>query len=124
MLGVVAQAKAVTQRMGSLVKLHLELAKLEAKKKATRLGEGVGLGGLALVLALYAIGFGFTAAAIGVNEVLPLWASLLIVAGALLLAAAITVFLAVRYLRELSHPLPEQALAEMERTIETLERHA
>jgi hypothetical protein len=124
MFGVMSPAKAVRQRLRSLAKLHLELAKLEVKKKATALAIGAGLGGLALLLALYAIGFGFAAAAVGLAELLPLWASLLIVGGALFLGAAAAVFVALRYLRGLSHPLPEQAIGEMQRTIEILERHA
>ena len=125
MFGVVSQAKIVTSRLRSLAKLHLELAKLEAKKKATALAVAAALAGLALVLALYALGFGFAAGAVGLAEALPLWASLLIVGGALLLAAAVTVFIGVRYIRTtLAHPLPEQAIEEMERTIATLERRA
>ena len=57
MLGVAARARAVNQRMKSLVQLNLELAKLEGKQKATALGIALALGVVALVLVLYAIGF-------------------------------------------------------------------
>lgn len=70
------------------------------------------------------MGFGFAAAAAGLAEFLPLWGSLLIVAGALLLVAGVAVFVALRFFRELSHPLPEQAIKEMESTIDSLKSHA
>jgi hypothetical protein len=124
MFGVVKRAEAVSQRVRSLARLNLELAGLESKKKAIALGIGVGLAGLALLLALYAIGFGLAAAAVGLSEQLPLWASLLIVAAALLLTTAIVGFLAVHYLRKLSSPLPTQAIEEMERAMKTVESHA
>ena len=124
MLGVAARAKAVNRRMRSLVELNLELAKLEGKQKATALGIAVGLGVVAAVLVLYAIGFGFAAAAAGLNETLPLWASLLIVAGAILVLAAILGFLASRFARKISTPVPSKAIEEAERTIQAVESHA
>ncbi len=63
----------------------------------------------------------FAAIAAGLSEALSLWLSLLIVAGILLLVAAIAGLLAVRSVRKASRPL--QALDEAGRTIETLESH-
>jgi Putative Actinobacterial Holin-X, holin superfamily III len=122
MFGVGAQTKAVKNRMQSLVRLNLELAKLEGKQKATAFGIAGGLALLAAVLVVYAIGFAFAAAAAGISEALPLWASLLIVAGAILLVAAIAGYLAVRFAREAS-PTPSAAIVEAERTAETLKSH-
>ena len=123
MLGFVARTKAVKQRMQSLVRLNLELAKLEAKKKAKALGVAAGLGFLAVVLVVYAIGFAFASAAAGISEALPLWLSLLIVAGALLLLAAIAGFLASRFARKASPPKPAEAIEEAERTVDALKSH-
>ncbi len=123
MFGFVARTASVKQRAQSLVLLNLELAKLEAKKKATVLGVAAGLGLLAVVLIVYAIGFAFASAAAGINEALPMWLSLLIVAGAILLLAAIAGFLAVRFAKKASPPKPEQAIEEAERTVETLRSH-
>ena len=81
MFGFVALTRSVKQRAQSLVQLNLELAKLESKKKATALGVAAGLALLAAVLVVYAIGFAFASAAAGISEALPLWLSLLIVAG-------------------------------------------
>ena len=123
MFGFVARAKSVKQRAQSLVRLNLELAKLEAKKKAMALGVAAGLALLAMVLVVYAIGFAFAAAAAGISEALPLWLSLLIVAGLILLIAAIAGFLAVRSAKKASPPKPAQAIEEAERTVEALRSH-
>ena len=67
------------QRTLSLVRLNLELAKLEAKKKAMALGVAAGLALLAVVLVVYAIGFAFATAAAGCSEALSLWLSLSVI---------------------------------------------
>jgi hypothetical protein len=123
MFGFVARTKSVTQRTQSLVRLNLELAQLEAKKKAKALGVAGGLALLAGVLVVYAIGFAFATAAAGISEALPLWLSLLIVTGLIFLLAAIAGFLAVRFARKASPPMPAQAIEEAERTVGTLRSH-
>jgi hypothetical protein len=110
--------------MRSIAQLNLELAKLEAKQKATALGIAGGLAVVALVLVLYAIGFSLAAAAVGLSEALPLWASLLIVAGIVILVAAILGFLAMRFARKASPAKPVQAIEEAERTAKMLDSHA
>lgn len=123
MFGFVARTKSVKQRTQSLMRLNLELAKLEAKKKAMALGLAGGLALLAGVLVVYAIGFAFASAAAAISEALPLWLSLLIVTGLILLLAAIAGFLAVRFARKASPPKPVQAIEEAERTVEALRSH-
>ena len=123
MFGFVARTKSVKQRAQSLVRLNLELAKLEAKKKAAALGVAAGLALLAVVLVVYAIGFAFASAAAGINEALPLWLSLLIVAALILLFAAIAGLLAARFASKASPPKPTQAIEEVERTVEALRSH-
>jgi uncharacterized membrane protein YqjE len=122
MLGIVTQAKRVRARITSLVQLNLELAKVEGKQKAAALGIALGLAGLAAVLLLYAIGFLFATAAVALDEELALWASLLIVAGVILVFAAIAAFLAMRYAKKVSPPT--QAIDETKRTVTTLRSHA
>jgi membrane protein implicated in regulation of membrane protease activity len=121
MFGVLTRAKAVKNRTLSLVRLNVELAKLEGKQKATAIGTGAGLGAGAGVLLVYAIGFAFAALAAGLSEAISLWLSLLIVAGILFLAAAIAAYLAVRFFRKAAPATPAQALEEAARTLETFE---
>ena len=123
MLGLAARTRAVNRRLKSLVELNLELAKLEGKQKATALGMAAGFGVGAAVLVFYALGFGFAAAAAGLNEALPLWASLLIVMGVLLIVAVVLALLARRSAGKFSPPLPSAAIEEAERTLKTLEEH-
>ena len=123
MFGFVARTRSVQQRAQSLARLNLELAKLEAKKKAVALGVAAGLAFLAVVLVVYAIGFAFASAAAGISEALPLWLSLLIVAGVLLLLAAVAGFLATRFAQKAAPPQPQQAIEEAERTVEALRSH-
>jgi hypothetical protein len=124
MLGVKAQARAVDRRVKAIAQLNLELAKLEAKQKATALGIAGGLALVAVVLVLYAIGFSFAAAAAGFSESLPVWASLLIVAAMIALTAGILALLARHFARKASPPKPQQAIEEAQRTIEMLDSHA
>ena len=123
MFGVVARAKAVKSRTLSLVQLNLELAKLEGKQKATAVGVAGGLAAAAAVLLVYAIGFVFAAIAAGLSEALSLWLSLLIVAGMLIIVAAIAGFLAKRFASKARPAQPEQALEEAARTVETMKTH-
>ena len=123
MFGFLSQTKAVKRRVQTLVQLNLELAKLEAKKKATALGVAGGMAIVAAVLVVYGIGFAFATAAAGLSEAFPLWLSLLIVTVIILLAAAILVWLAVRFARKAAPPKPEVAIEEAERTIGTLQSH-
>lgn len=123
MLGVKAQARAVNRRMKSIAQLNLELAKLEAKQKASALGIASGLAFGAVALVLYAIGFSFAALAAGLSESLPVWASLLIVTGILVLSAAVLAFLARRFAKKAMPPKPEQAIEEAERTRKMLDSH-
>ena len=89
MLRAVAEARAAQRRMRSLARLNLELAKREAQQKATAIGVAGGLAVAAFVIVLYAIGLIFALVAIVLDLWLPLWASVLIVIGLMLLAAAI-----------------------------------
>ncbi len=123
MLGVKAQARAVNRRMRSIAGLNLELAKLEAKQKATALGIAGGLALVAVVLVFYAIGFSFAAAAAGLSESFSLWASLLIVAGIIVVVAAILALVARNFARKASPPKPEQAIEEAGSTMKMLDRH-
>ena len=113
----------MNRRLRSLVELNLELAKLEGKQKVTALGMAAGFALGAAALVFYAIGFGFAAAAAGLNEALPLWASLLIVTGVLLVVAAVLGLLARRSAKKLSPPLPSAAIQEAERTLQAIEDH-
>jgi len=79
----------VTENFSKLIRDEVELVKVQASKKAGKIGKGAGMFGAAGVLALYAFGFLLLAGMWGLANVLPIWLSALIVALVLLLIAGI-----------------------------------
>ena len=119
-LGLSGATKRVAEHAREFVRLEIELATAELKKKAAALGTGLGLMVGAAVLAFLALTFGLLAAAAGLATTLPVWASFLIVCGALILITAILVFVGYRLLQKGSKPMPEQAVEEARLTGEAL----
>lgn len=77
--------------IAELVKAELEAFKEDMKRRAIRAGVGAGLFGAAALLALLALVVLVIAAIAGIATVLPLWASALIVFGALVILAGVLV---------------------------------
>lgn len=123
MLGLVTRIKAIRRRTQTLFELNLELAKREAKNKATAAGIAGGLAAGGAVLAVYGIGFVFAAVAAGLSEALPLWLSLLIVGLVLFLLAAVALYFAKRSASRATPPQPTQAMDEAVRTVSTVKSH-
>ena len=120
--GVGWAAKEFVGRARSIARLEVELALLEIKGKLVRVAVGIGLGAGAAVFALLAVGFLAAGGAAALALALPVWASLLIVGGALLGATIVLILLARGSLRKATPPFPEEAIDEARRTTETL-RH-
>lgn len=112
--------RRVTEHAGAIARLEAQLALSEVKRKATKLagsivllvGAGV-FGGIAFLLA---IGAGVAA----VTIVLPVWASLLVVMGFLLLLAGPLGLVGLILLKRGAPPIPEQAIEEARLTTEAL----
>lgn len=119
-LGLSGATRRVAEHAREFVRLELELATAELKKKAAALGTGLGLMAGAAVLAFLALTFALLAAAAGLATTLPIWASLLIVCGGLVLVTAILVFVGYRMLQKGAKPMPEQAVEEARLTGEAL----
>ena len=117
-LGLSGATKRVADHARSFV--ELELATAELKKKAQALGMGIGLMAGAAILAFLALWFGLAAAAAGLATTLPVWASLLIVSGALVVLTAILVWIGYILLQKGAQPIPEQALEEAQLAAESL----
>jgi hypothetical protein len=116
-------AKEVAEHASTLARLELELAGLELKRKVTALGLGIGLVVGAALFVFYALGFGFAAGAAGLALVLPMWAALLVVFGALVVFALILGLVGLKSIRKGTPPVPEQALTEAKLTTEALKRN-
>ena len=118
--GLGAAAKAVSERVSSIVRLEIQLALSEIKAKAAALGAGIGLLVGAGIFALFMLGFLFATIAAGIATALPMWAALLIVTGILLLLAGILGGVGVMLLQKGTPPVPQQAIEEAKLTTEAL----
>ncbi len=118
--GLGATVKSVSERASSLVRLELELAALELKRKVVSLAVGIGLALTAAVLMVFALGFGLATIAAGIATALPWWAALLIVTAGIVLVAGLLGLLGVRSIKKGTPPVPELALMEAKLTSEAL----
>jgi hypothetical protein len=112
--------KEVAERTSAIVRLELELAALELKRKVFSLGLGIGFAIGAAVVLVFMVAFVYAAIGAALALVMPTWAALLVVAGILLLQAALFGFLAVNRIKKGTPPVPEQAIAEAKLTTEAL----
>jgi hypothetical protein len=114
-------ARRVAEHARALVQLEVQLAMTEMKRKIAAFGIGIGLAIVALMLMALAGIFGLAAATAGLTHVLSVWASLLVMCGALFLCALVLAGVGVALLRRGSKPLPEQAITEARLTREELQ---
>lgn len=119
-IGLSGATKRVADSARSFVRLELQLAASELKRKAAALGVGIALVAGAGLFALIAVFFGLAAATAGIAVALPVWLSLLIMFGALLLLAGALGGIGVMLLRKGAKPVPEQAITEAQLTTEAL----
>jgi len=118
--GLGAAAKAVSERVSSIVRLEIELAVSELKRKAVALGLGIGLLVGAGMFLVFMLGFAFATIAAALATFLSTWLALLIVTGLLLVLAGVLGFLGISSISKGTPPVPEQAIAEAKLTTEAL----
>ena len=118
--GVGAAVKQVAERTSAIVRLELELAALELKRKVVSLGLGIGFAIGAAVMSLFLVAFVYAAIAAALALVLPWWAALLVVTGIIFLKVGVLGVLAITRIRKGTPPVPEQALREAKLTTEAL----
>ena len=118
--GVGSAAKHVAEHAGSIARLELQLALLEVKQKAVKLGVGIGMLVGAALFGLFLLVFLLAAAAAALATVLPVWAAMLVMAGVLLLGAGALAGIGAGLVRKGTPPVPEQAIEEAKLTTEAL----
>jgi uncharacterized membrane protein YqjE len=119
-VGLGVAVKEVSERISAIVRLELELAALEVKRKVVSLGVGIGLAICAAVFLVFMLGFAFATIAAGLATAVSTWLALLITTGILLVLAAILGVIGVAKISQGSPPLPEQAIHEAKLTAEAL----
>lgn len=110
----------MAEHASALVRLELELAALELKRKLRKLAMGIVFGLVAALLLLFALGSGIAAAAAGIATATSTWLALLIVTGGLVVLAGLLGAVALTLLKKGTPPVPEQALREAKLTTEAL----
>jgi membrane-bound ClpP family serine protease len=118
--GVGAAAKSVAEHASSLVRLEIQLALLEIKKKVAALGLGIGLLVGAALFGLFLLAFVLATITALIALALPVWAALLIMTGLLLGAVATLGLLGLGAVKKGSPPVPEQAIQEAKLTTEAI----
>ena len=118
--GLGAAAKLVSERASSIVRLEIQLAVAELKKKIAALGVGIGMLVGAALFGFFMLAFLLAAAAAGIATVLSTWLALLIVAGGLFLLVGGLATLGLGAIRRGTPPVPEQAIEEAKLTTEAV----
>jgi hypothetical protein len=118
--GLGAAAKLVSERASSIVRLELQLAAAEVKKKVVALGVGIAMLVAAVLFGLFALAFALATVAAALATIVSTWLALLIVTGGLFLLVGLLALLGLRSVRKGTPPVPTQAIAEAKLTTEAL----
>ena len=118
--GLGAAVKEVAERASSIVRLELELAAIELKRKIVSLGLGIALALGAAIMLLFVVGFAFAAIAAALATAVSTWLALLITTGILFAFTLALGALGVMKIKKGSPPIPEQAIREAKLTSEAL----
>ena len=106
--------------LADLVRGELESLKAELVEKLKHAGIGIGMLAVAGVFAFFATGV-FTAAGIlGLAEVLPAWASALIVGGALLVITVILALIGVSQVKRGTPPTPDKTITSIKKDVDVI----
>jgi len=120
--GLGGAAKQVADHASAIVRLELELALLEVKRKVISLAVGIALGVAAALFGLFMLGFALATIVAAIATAVSTWLALLIVTAGLALLSGLLGFLALGRLRKGAPPVPEQAIREAKLTTAVLKR--
>ena len=118
--GLGAAVKEVAERASSIVRLELELAAMELRRKVASLGVGIALLLGAALFLVFMLAFVFATIAAALATTMPTWAALLVTTGLLLVLTGVLAVLGIAKVKKGSPPLPEQAIQEAKLTTEVL----
>ncbi|MBV9060401.1 MAG: phage holin family protein [Pseudonocardiales bacterium] len=110
----------LSAQISALVRDEMALATTELKRKGAQAGIGIGIGGAGAVVALLGLGALVAAAILGLATVLAAWLAAVIVGVVLLVLAGIISALGITQVRQSAPPVPERAVENAKRDIQTL----
>jgi hypothetical protein len=108
--------------LSQLLRDEFHLAQLEVSGKAKRAGLGVGMFGVAGLLALYGVGALIGTAILALALAMDAWLAALIVAVMLLAGAGVAALLGKRRVEEAAPPVPTMAVENLKRDVDAV-RH-
>lgn len=112
----------LSQEVSQLVRDELRLAQVEVSGKAKQAGIGVGMFGVAGLLALYGVGVLIATAVLALALALDAWLAALIVGVVVLAAAGVAAVLGKKRVAEAAPPVPTRAMESVKEDVDTL-RH-
>jgi len=116
--------KQGAEQLSDLVRQELKLAQAELTLKGKRAGIGGGLFGTAALMAFFGLAALITAAIAAIAGPLTVWSAALIVAGGLLLIAAIAALMGRRKVKQAVPPVPGEAVDSLHQDLETIKERA
>jgi Putative Actinobacterial Holin-X, holin superfamily III len=115
-------AHQIVAHARSLAQLELELAKLELAQKSRAAATGIAFATAGVVFGALALVWALAAATAALSLELPVWASILIMTGALAVVAAVAITVGKGLLKRSALPVPDRAIEKAKRTAEALQR--
>ena len=112
----------LSEKMSSLIRSEIALAKAEMAEKAKNAGIGIGLFAGAAVLAFWGTGLLIATIVLGIAEGLPAWLAALIVTLAVFGLVALLGLLGKKSLDRGTPPVPEKAQASIKADVDALKQ--
>lgn len=110
----------VPRLVSELVTAEIEQLKAEMFAKFKALGLGAGLIAGAIVVVLFMVGVLLTSAVLALSLVMPGWAAALVVAGVLLIIAAILALIGYRVMKTGTPPVPEKTIESVKTDLDVI----
>jgi membrane protein len=114
----------LSRQTSTLIRQEMRLAQAELTEKGRHASKGAGMFGGAGVVALYGVGALVAAAVLGLATVLEPWIAAAAIGAALLIIAGVLALTGKKEIDEMGPPKPEQALASIQRDVQTVKERA
>ncbi|HZG49312.1 MAG TPA: phage holin family protein [Thermoleophilaceae bacterium] len=116
--------RQLSEQTSTLIRQEMRLAQAELTEKGRHAGKGAGMFGGAGLVALYGVGALVAAAIIGIGTLLEPWIAAVIVGVVLLAVAGILALTGKKQVAQAGPPKPEQAIASLQRDVDTVKARA